>query len=113
MSESILPRNTRQALKKMIALTEDMINATEAQTTAIALGNDHEFFHQAQIKDEMAAQYRIATSAFKQREDEFLKLGNAVLFELQQKISRLRSETQLNMRFLEGIRKSGEAKLAS
>ena len=110
MSVNILPENADAALKKMVFITQEMIQVTEQQTNSIALRHDLGFYSTTQAKDDLCPLYQQAIQEFKFRKEEFFRLGSSSLKELRELHARLKTETYINMTFLNGMQRQPENK---
>ena len=110
MSVNILPEDADAALKKMAFITQEMIQVTELQTNSIALRHDLGFYSATQARDDLYPIYQQAIQEFKARKEEFFQLGSNSLRELRQLHARLKTETHINMTFLNGMQRQPEKK---
>lgn len=104
----ILPANTKQALQKMILITEEAIAAFQQETNAVAVGDDVEFYQISKIKTNINQLYKAAAQEFLARKEEFLTSGDIKLHTLADLQKQLGSEALVNMQFLDPIRKKAQ-----
>ncbi|MGH1403432.1 MAG: hypothetical protein ACRBDL_04250 [Alphaproteobacteria bacterium] len=102
-STSTLSGDTEVALREMIGFTKASINAFEAETNAMALGDDFSFTQVSTQKKEANTQYQIAAREFMERKDEFVGFGGNLVEELKNLQSELKSLARINMNLLEPL----------
>ncbi len=100
---STLSDDTEVALREMIGFTKDSIGAFEAETNAVALGDDFSFTQVSIKKRDANKQYQIAAREFMERKDEFINFGGALVEELKNLQSELKSLARINMNLLEPL----------
>jgi len=103
LNSPILPEDTNAAMRKMIALSQELVKAYEYESNAIAMGWDLEFLQASEKKQALGGIYQQASKEFLDRTDEFKRADGSLIDQLTDMQSSLKFEARTNMTILSPV----------
>lgn len=97
---AILPQDTNEAVKALIAITDRLTEIMEDDNRAITLRDPVLLAANDREKDQLAEKYRLAAAEFRMRLEEFRSADKALLDELHEAQTALGDLTKGNLDFI-------------
>lgn len=111
--DAILPANTAAALKALVEIMEQTIQAFDNESNALAMNNNTDFSSSSKVKREASLLYQKAAQEFMDREAEFTKHKSPLKPKLVDLTKTLSESTQVNSKLLESVIKASSEKISS
>lgn len=98
-NEPLLPADINESLRKMIALSDEIIKASEAESNAVAMGWDTEFLEATARKQSYALLYQKSSKELLARADEIATADSSLIskFTHIQKLMQATSRTNMTI----------------